>query len=133
MIKAVVDVNVFVSVVLGGKISDTLYKDLEKGKFSLVLSLDIFNELLFVLSRPKFNFDEVNFAKVVRFLKHRAQFVEPKERLLVCRDPKDNKVLECAVAGNADFIITGDKDLLSLVAYKGISIVTPKQFMELLK
>jgi predicted nucleic acid-binding protein len=49
-----------------------------------------------------------------------------------CRDPKDNKFLELAIDGNADYIITGDPDLLILHSYRGISIVTPSQFLSIL-
>ena len=47
-----------------------------------------------------------------------------------CRDPNDDKVLSLAVSGKADFIITGDNDLLVLHPFHGISIVTPRQFLE---
>ncbi len=49
-----------------------------------------------------------------------------------CRDPKDNKFLELAIDGNADYIITGDSDLLILHPYRGISIVTTSEFLSLL-
>jgi putative PIN family toxin of toxin-antitoxin system len=49
----------------------------------------------------------------------------------VCRDPKDDFILECAVLGNADVIVTGDKDLLALGEYEGIRIVTPRQYLDM--
>nr|WP_232285716.1 putative toxin-antitoxin system toxin component, PIN family [Crocosphaera chwakensis] len=49
-----------------------------------------------------------------------------------CRDPKDNKFLEVAVNGNATHIITGDKDLLELHPFRGISILKPKQFLQII-
>jgi putative PIN family toxin of toxin-antitoxin system len=49
--------------------------------------------------------------------------------LHVCRDPNDDMVLECAVVSGAQFIITGDKDLLALDSYNGIRIVTPAEFL----
>ncbi|WP_079680589.1 putative toxin-antitoxin system toxin component, PIN family [Planktothrix sp. PCC 11201] len=49
-----------------------------------------------------------------------------------CRDPKDNKYLELAVSGNADYIITGDKDLLVLNPFRAISIITVDQFLLLI-
>jgi putative PIN family toxin of toxin-antitoxin system len=48
----------------------------------------------------------------------------------VCRDPKDDFVLECAILGKADLIITGDKDLLSLGHYQAIRILTPRQYLD---
>jgi putative PIN family toxin of toxin-antitoxin system len=47
----------------------------------------------------------------------------------ICRDPKDDMVIECAVAAGADLILTGDKDLLAVKCYKTIRILTPRQFL----
>jgi hypothetical protein len=55
----------------------------------------------------------------------------PKEKIAIIRDdPADNKVLECAIAAGAKFIITGDKHLLKLKKFKGISIITAKEFLQ---
>ena len=56
-------------------------------------------------------------------------FIEPKIEITECRDPKDNKFLELAVAGKADCIVTGDKDLLVLHPFRNIRIITPKEFL----
>ncbi|MBX3063823.1 MAG: putative toxin-antitoxin system toxin component, PIN family [Anaerolineae bacterium] len=48
----------------------------------------------------------------------------------IVRDPKDQAVIACAVGGKADFIVTGDKDLLTLVSYESITILTAEQFLE---
>jgi len=48
----------------------------------------------------------------------------------LCRDPKDDFILECAQAGGADLIVTGDKDLLTLATYGKIEIVTPRQYLD---
>lgn len=57
--------------------------------------------------------------------------IDVKERVLDCRDPKDNKFLELAVSGKADFIITGDADLLSLHPWRGIGILSPADYLAL--
>ena len=57
------------------------------------------------------------------------EFIELAEKITVCRDPKDNKFLELAVAGNADCLITGDKDLLILNPFRGIKIISPSDFL----
>jgi putative PIN family toxin of toxin-antitoxin system len=49
----------------------------------------------------------------------------------ICRDPNDDFILECAVTGHADLIVTGDKDLLSLESYEAVRIVTPRQYLDL--
>ncbi len=56
--------------------------------------------------------------------------INPKEKIFVCRDPKDNMILELAVAGNADFIVTGDQDLLTLNPFRKIKIVNPVNFLK---
>jgi putative PIN family toxin of toxin-antitoxin system len=52
------------------------------------------------------------------------------ERRGICRDPKDDMIFECAVIAGADIIIAGDKDLLAVKNYKGIRILTPRQFLD---
>jgi predicted nucleic acid-binding protein len=59
--------------------------------------------------------------------------VVPNRRITVCRDPKDNKVLEGAVAGRADVIVSGDEDLLVLNPFEGIPIVGPAEFLAMLQ
>jgi uncharacterized protein len=49
----------------------------------------------------------------------------------ICRDPKDDFILECATLGNADLIVTGDKDLLALKSYRATRILTPRQYLDL--
>ncbi len=57
------------------------------------------------------------------------EFIELAEKITVCRDPKDNKFLELAVAGNADCIVTGDKNLLILNPFRGIKIISTSDFL----
>jgi hypothetical protein len=58
------------------------------------------------------------------------KFIEPEIEITECRGPKDNIFLELAVAGNADCIVTGDKDLLVLGPFRNIRIITPKEFID---
>ena len=62
-------------------------------------------------------------------LKLEAEIIIVFEEIDICRDPKDNKFLEVAVNGKADFIITGDKDLLVLNPFQGIEIITVNEFL----
>jgi uncharacterized protein len=69
-------------------------------------------------------------AKVAaRLLERQSTIVRPKKIEKICRDPFDDYVLAAAVSGSADYLITSDKDLLVLEKYKGVVIVTPKDFM----
>jgi predicted nucleic acid-binding protein len=58
--------------------------------------------------------------------------VVPDRRITICRDPKDNQVLEVAVAGQADIIVSGDEDLLVLSPFEGRAVVSPAAFLALL-
>ena len=66
-------------------------------------------------------------------LNDRAIRVEPVPIHGVCRDPKDDLVLGTALAASADYLVTGDDDLLSLGSFRGIVIVTPRQFLDILE
>jgi putative PIN family toxin of toxin-antitoxin system len=66
---------------------------------------------------------------MVSFLKV-AEIIEISETITVCRDPKDDKLLELTVCGNAGFLVTGDKDLLVLNPFRGVEILTPREFLE---
>ncbi len=131
MPKVVIDANVFVSIVLGGEISIKVCDLLIIGEFKIVYSLVLFNELKFVLSRKEFEFNQSQIDRILTFIETNGEPVFPAEKISVCRDPKDNPVLECAVVGKVDFIVTGDKDLLSLKSFRKIPIITPRKFLQL--
>ena len=129
----VLDTNTVLSAMLfSNSITAQAY---EKAIFThqLVLSTVIWNEYIDVLSRTKFDrylglLERLVFSKV---LKQKAIFVEPTESITDCRDPKDNKFLELAVASDAQFIITGDEDLLVLNPYRGITVLKSGDFLVL--
>ncbi|MFE4108400.1 putative toxin-antitoxin system toxin component, PIN family [Almyronema epifaneia] len=88
-------------------------------------------ELMQVLSRKKFD-KYVTAAERQIFLSKfllESELVEIQEAIAVCRDPKDNKFLELGVNGRADFIVTGDEDLLCLHPFRNIQIVIPQAFL----
>jgi len=62
-------------------------------------------------------------------IEREALFIESEVKISECRDPKDNKFLELAVAGDANCIVTGDKDLLVLNPFRGIKIISPSDFL----
>ena len=65
------------------------------------------------------------------FVAQHATMVTPVSSVKVCRDPDDDKYLGCAADGGADYIVSGDEDLLALKQFVGIPIVTPRRFIEL--
>jgi len=88
-------------------------------------------EYLRVLSYPKFQLSEAEIKSLTEEeLLPYVEVVSPRRRLRVVeRDPSDNKFLDCAITGKARVIISGDKDLLSIVRYRSISIQSPAKFL----
>ena len=135
--RAVVDTNVFISGLLKrntypAKVLDAWVFN----RFYPLVSKEIVGEYSGVLVRDKFKI----LGSVDERLKIVQKFVElpwvyfvyPLEQIeIIDNDPADNRVLECAEAGEADFIVTGDQHLLELKTYKNIKIVTPKEFIEI--
>ena len=67
--------------------------------------------------------------ELLAILREAAIVVNPTRRVTDCRDPADNALLECALAGETDVLVTGDKDLLTLHPFRGISILRPTEFL----
>ena len=105
---------------------------LERGE--ILVSQATFTELSEVLSRKKFD-RYVTHEEREQFLitlLREATLIEIAEEIRACRDAKDDRILELAVSGAASCVITGDQDLLTLHPFRGIPIVTPARFLELL-
>jgi len=72
--------------------------------------------------------------EIIDYLRGQSEIVNPKEvKGSVCRDKADLNIIGTALSGNARFIITGDEDLLILKKYKGVEMITPREFWSLLK
>ena len=128
--RAVFDTNIFVSAfaIPGGRADAAILKATE-GEVHLVISRPIFHEVLDVLAR-KFDRNSEELARVAVFLSELAEVVAPRSRLKVLRDEPDNRILECAVTGKADVIVTGDQAMLQLGEYRGIRILSLKDFLK---
>ena len=131
--RVVIDTNVFVSTVLGGALAELLDR-WQSGQFTLVVTDDIVREYLEVLRRPKFALPAELVDTIIGYVFHKAEFVIPTESLTVVdADPKDNKFLEAAVAGDAELIVGGDRHLLDVRAYRQTPIVTARDFLNRLQ
>lgn len=129
VVRAVLDTNIFVSALLGKGPPARLYEAFEQGSFWLVSSKELIAELAEVLLRPELAISPADIKTAFRLLRRRALIIRPKHHVNICRDPSDNLVLECALSGNADWIVTGDKDLLVLHPFRGIGIISPTSFL----
>ena len=98
---------------------------------TLLLSLALIEELQAVLSRPRFDHYATRGEReeFLRDLIREAEIIEVTQRIRACRDPNDDKILELAVNGQADYIVTGDDDLLVMNPFRSIAIVTPSEFL----
>ena len=95
------------------------------------MSRAIIDEYFEVLRRPKFQIESEEFDDFASLLIIKADFVTPlKPITVIVSDPSDNKFLEAALEGKADFIVSGDAHLLGLEAFQGIPILTARKFLE---
>jgi putative PIN family toxin of toxin-antitoxin system len=105
-------------------------KAMSKGEF--LVSAETIDELNQVLAREDFAryVTEEERMEFLAVLLREATLVEATVHVGECRDPSDNKFLELAISGNAECIVSGDRDLLVLHPFRGISIVTPREFLD---
>lgn len=130
--KVVLDTNVLVSSTLTerGKPFKIL-KKAESGDIELFISPGIIQELEDVLMRDKIPFEEKSVKEFVEKIISISTVVVPEESFeVIDKDPEDDKILECAVDSNADYIISGDSHLLDLKDFRGIKILSPDKFLE---
>lgn len=128
--RVVFDTNIFVSAfVLPGSQAESALMRIADGTDRLVVSKAIINELLDVLSR-KFARDADELARVAVFLADLAEMAHPRTRVRVLQDDPDNRILECARAGKAQMVVTGDKAMLRLRNFQDIQIVSLRQYLE---
>jgi len=129
--RVILDTNVLISAVLiKNSVSDiTLRK--AQNNCTILCSNSIFNEYTKKLLLPRFNkyASLIKRTNMLNDIEKEALFIDPEVEISECRDPKDNKFLELAIAANADCIVTGDKDLLVLNPFRGIKIVSPSDFL----
>lgn len=96
---------------------------------ALILSKPILDELLGILAR-KFSRDAEELARVAVFMSTVATFVNPRRKLRIVKDEPDNRVLECALTGRAQAIVTGDRALLALELFRGVRLLSPREYLE---
>ena len=127
--RVVFDTNILVSALVlpGGRAAEALARVVE-GRDHLVLSKPILDELLGVLAR-KFSRDREELARVAVWLDELADWVRPTRRLSVAADEADNRILECASAGRADAVVTGDRALLQLRNFEGIQTLALRDYL----
>ncbi len=124
MLRVVFDSNIFVSALtFPGGAADRALTHALQGRMTLLLSEPLLGEVLGVMGR-KFLRDSEELSRLAVFLAELSEPVDPRLQIAVLSNEPDNRVLECAVAGRADLIVTGDRAMLRLRKFEGVSIIT---------
>jgi putative PIN family toxin of toxin-antitoxin system len=131
-VRVVLDTNVYISAIIFGGNCEEILRLANLGSFDLLLSKYILLEIKYVL-KYKFNWTNKQVTTTISYLRDITTEIKPDISLdIVHDDPSDNKVIECALAGNAHYIVTGDRNhLLPLKKYKNIKIISPAEFLRL--
>ncbi|TGM01030.1 putative toxin-antitoxin system toxin component, PIN family [Leptospira yasudae] len=133
MLKVLLDTNVYISAILFKGKPRLVFQDLIDEVFSGYISREILDEIESTLSKPKFKLDD-NFIQIVlseirditTLIKNK-----PIQDYLDLRDRDDYHILESAFAAKVDYLITGDKDLLTLQKIKNFKIITPDEYLSI--
>lgn len=132
--KVIIDTNVWISAIFwGGKPRQVIEAWIDN-RFSLIISSPLRRELYKTIEKK---------AKVLKLfpdyalkwleiISQRAILIHPKEKIEICRHSKDNMLLEASVEGKVDYLVTGDKDLLTIKTFKNTKILKPARFLEIL-
>ena len=130
MTRIVLDTNVIVSALVFGGVPRTVLELADVGRCELFYSEPIQAEVCRVLAE-KFDWPSTMLDKVLPVLWRIGEQVTPRATVsVITSDPDDNRILECAIAAKADFIVSGDHHLLTLRNFESIPILTPRQFLD---
>jgi len=131
-LRFVFDTNVIISAALLKTSVPRQALDLARRLGKILMSWPTMAELQEVLGRKRFDkyISENERMLFLEALAREATLIDTVETITDCRDPKDNKFLEVAVEGNAACLVSGDKDLLTLNPFRGIPVLTPRDFLD---
>ncbi len=130
--RVVLDTNVYISAILFGGNCEEILRLAISESFNIVISKDILTEIESIL-KEKFRWSKKQVVEAMSYIKDISTVIKPDVTLsVVKKDPSDNKIIECAVASNAGYIVTGDKKhLLPLKKFNNIKILNPAEFLKL--
>lgn len=132
-IKVIFDTNVWISFLIGKRLS-FIKKHISNGEITIVVTEQLLKEIKEVTGREKLKkyFPQKSVAELIEFLETIAEIVEIKPTHFITRDPKDNFLLDLIDSSKADYLVTGDKDLLVHNPFKTATILTPVNFEKVL-
>lgn len=132
--RAVVDTNIFIRALIRpqGSVGPIIPR-LAQNEYTLVYSIPLRNELIAKLALPrirqKYHVSDTQVEALLDLIALRGDLVTPTRTVRVCRDPKDDMLIEAALAGAAKYVVTGDEDLLVLRRFETVRFVTPRTFL----
>jgi putative PIN family toxin of toxin-antitoxin system len=131
--RVVADTNVLISGTFWKGNESRLLKLCKVGEVTNVISPEIVKEFEYVVSRSKFGLTKGEVNNALELVISLSVLVHPKTKIdVVSEDPDDNRILECAIDGDAGYIVSGDSHLTKLREYLGIKILNASEFLKLL-
>lgn len=131
MHKAVIDTNVFISGILYGGTPQKIIEAWLNKKYIFCLSPELKAEIINKI-QTKFSLPTPTIGSIEEALDEKTEKYLPKKRVFICRDATDNFLLELALESQADYLISGDKQVLKVKNYYKTKILSPKDFLKLL-
>jgi len=131
--RAVLDTNVLISGVIATGVPHELLLRGFDHEYQIVVSVETLTEFRDTLLKypDRFQMSESEVQQEVETIRYFAEFVDPEEKITAVEpDPDDDKFLEAAVAGDVDYLVSGDSHLLDIESFRGIDIVEPRTFYE---
>jgi len=131
-VRIVLDTNVFVSGVLSEGVPAQILTAWKSGQLKVVTSPAIIKEIQYISNKFAYQ-KNVGFDEYLELLLDNAEICQPvwtEGSTSISRDPDDDKFIVCALAAGVEILVSGDKDLTSISGYKGIKVLTPREFFE---
>lgn len=123
----VIDTNVFISGLLWNGNPEKIIRIWLHDELVFVISPYLAHEIITTYTR--FENSPTNVEALISHLEIKTRKITPQKKVTICRDPKDNQILDLCLASGANYLITGDQDLLSLKQYGQTRIVTAKEYL----
>ena len=132
--KIILDTNLWISFLISKKFSD-IDSLIDNKKIRLVFSEELITEFIDVVNRPKFEkyFSKKDIARILNLIDQYGQLTDVKSDINICRDKKDNFLLNLSIDSKADYLITGDNDLLILEKIEHTRIINFTDFLKQIK
>jgi putative PIN family toxin of toxin-antitoxin system len=131
--RAVLDTNVLISSVISTGVPHEIVVKGFESEYEIVVSVETLTEFRRTLLKypERFHLEEDEVQKEVETIRYFAEFVDPEEEIQAVEDdPDDDKFMEAAIAGDVDYIVSGDQHLLDPDSFRDIPIVEPRTFYE---